>query len=271
MEPVSTNGTDVVPTFNSVQNEFQIRQAQRTRGFGQRGNDSSGTDPVKTAHNLVDDVRRDLAALPRIDTPSVRSLRRRYSKMLADESPKTVLRFVRLLLDGAGWPERVVAWEILAAHEGAFGLLNDRLVEAMAHGLSDWGSVDLFGVTVLGQAWRAGLVTDSKILAWGRSDDRWRRRLALVATVPLNSRARGGTGDARKTLRVCRALLGDSDEMVVKAMSWSLRELAKQDPKVVAAFLLKEEDRLSARVKREVRNKLRTGVKSPRRQASTVA
>ena len=135
----------------------------------------------------------------------------------------------------------------------------------MAHGLSDWGSVDLFGVTVLGQAWRAGLVTDSKVLAWARSKDRWHRRLALVATVPLNSRARGGTGDARKTLRVCRLLLGDSDDMVVKALSWSLRELASQDPKAVEAFLLKEEDRLSSRVKREVLNKLKTGVKSTRR------
>ena len=214
--------------------------------------------------NLADEVRRDLASLPRIDTPSVRALRRRYSNALAHESPKIVLRFVRSLLTDAGWAERVVAWEVLAAHERAFGLLNDRLVEKMARGLADWGSVDLFGVTVLGQAWRAGLVTDSKILAWGRSPDRWRRRLALVATVPLNSRARGGTGDARRTLRVCRALLGDSDDLVVKAMSWSLRELARQEPKIVEAFLRKEEDRLPSRVKREVLNKLRTGVKSPR-------
>jgi 3-methyladenine DNA glycosylase AlkD len=214
---------------------------------------------MKASLNLPDEVRRDLASLPRIDTPALRSLRRRYSKVLADESPKIVIQFVRSLLDGAGWAERVVSWEVLAAHERAFDLLNDRLVEEMAHGLSDWGSVDLFGVTVLGQAWRAGLVTDSKILAWGRSQDRWRRRLALVATVPLNSRARGGTGDAWKTLRVCRLLLGDSDDMVVKAMSWSLRELVKQDPKAVEEFLRKEENRLSSRVKREVLNKLRTG------------
>jgi len=216
--------------------------------------------------NLDEDVRRDLASLPRINTPSVRSLRRRYSKALAHASPRMVLRFIRSLLDGAGWAERVVAWEVLAAHERTFGLLNDRLVEEMAYGLSDWGSVDLFGVTVLGQAWRAGLVTDAKILTWRRSPDRWRRRLALVATVPLNSRARGGAADARKTLRACRVLLGDSDDMVVKAMSWALRELAKQDPKVVEAFLLKEEGRLSSRVKREVLNKLRTGVKSPGRR-----
>jgi len=182
---------------------------------------------------LAAEVRRDLASLPRIDTPSVRSVRRRYSKVLADESPRIVLRFVMSLRADAGWAQRVVSWEVFAAHERAFGLLNDRLVEEMAHGLADWGSVDLFGVTVVGPAWRAGLMTDSKILAWARSHDRWRRRLALVATVPLNSRARGGTGDARKTLRICRVLVGDSDDMVVKAMSWSLRELANQDPKVV--------------------------------------
>lgn len=153
---------------------------------------------------LADDVRRSLAALPRLDTPSVRALRRRYSKVLADAPPMIVLRFVRSLLESGGWAERVVAWEVLAGHERAFGLFNDRLAEEMAYGLADWGSVDLYGVTVLGQAWRAGLVTDAKIHAWGQSPDRWRRRLALVATVPLNARARGGMGDVRKTLSVCR-------------------------------------------------------------------
>ena len=224
-------------------------------------------DPI----TLADEVRQDLAALPSIDTPSVRAVRRRYSKVFATASPKSVLRFVRSLLDNPGWAERVVAWEVLAAHAGAFALLDDRLAEEMAKGLSDWGSVDLYGVTVLGQAWRSGLVTDAKILAWAQSPDRWRRRLALVATVPLNARARGGKGNARKTLRVCRLLLGDSDEMVVKAMSWALRELAKQDPKVVEAFLLMEDARLAPRVKREVSNKLRAGVKAPPRHISAMS
>jgi hypothetical protein len=98
---------------------------------------------MKAWLNLAEEVRRDLASLPRIDTPAVRSVRRRYSKVLANESPRIVLRFVMSLLAGGGWAERVVSWEILAADERAFGLLNDRLVEEMAHGLADWGSVDL--------------------------------------------------------------------------------------------------------------------------------
>jgi 3-methyladenine DNA glycosylase AlkD len=171
-----------------------------------------------------------------------------------------------VLLVDPGWPERLIAWEVLAAHKGAFGLVDDRMVEEMADGLADWASVDTFGVTLAGPAWRESLVSDATVLSWTKSTDRWRRRLALVATVALNSRARGGAGDAQRTLRICRLLLDDRDDMVVKALSWALRELAKREPSEVDAFVTKMESRLAPRVKREVRNKLKTGLKSPSRR-----
>ncbi len=52
--------------------------------------------------------------------------------------------------------------------------------------------------------------------------------------------------------------------MVVKAMSWALRELAKREPLTVRNFLSREESALAALVRREVSNKLRTGLKSGR-------
>lgn len=201
----------------------------------------------------------------------MRRIRRRYSQRLESASADDVRRFVRGLLRGGGWAERIVAWETIAFHPESASLVNDDFVEELSDGLEDWGSVDAFGVTLLGQAWRDGRVTDSKIGSWVRSSNRWRRRLALVATVPLNSRARGGRGDSRRTLRVCRALIDDRDDMVVKAMSWALRELAKRDPATVARFVRDEEDRLASRVRREVRNKLQTGLKIPRRTAAKKA
>ncbi|MDH3368103.1 MAG: DNA alkylation repair protein, partial [Gemmatimonadota bacterium] len=54
------------------------------------------------------------------------------------------------------------------------------------------------------------------------------------------------------------------DDMVVKAMSWALRELIPVDHRAVERFLRKHDDVLAARVKREVRNKLTTGLKNPR-------
>jgi 3-methyladenine DNA glycosylase AlkD len=61
-------------------------------------------------------------------------------------------------------------------------------------------------------------------------------------------------------------LVDDKDDMVVKAMSWALRELVNHDPQAVSNFLAENESRLAARVKREVRNKLQTGLKNPRRK-----
>jgi 3-methyladenine DNA glycosylase AlkD len=66
-------------------------------------------------------------------------------------------------------------------------------------------------------------------------------------------------------LAVCRLLVGDRDDMVVKALSWALRDLIAQDPDAVRLFLEEHEDVLAARVKREVRHKLLTGLKNPRR------
>ena len=89
--------------------------------------------------------------------------------------------------------------------------------------------------------------------------------MALVSTVALNMRSHGGYGDAERTLAICRLLVEDYDDMVVKALSWALRELVGHDSKAVRAFLGEHEGVLAARVKREVRNKLRTGLKNPRR------
>ena len=89
-----------------------------------------------------------------------------------------------------------------------------------------------------------------------------------MSTVGLNVRSKGGYGDVPRTLAVCRLLVNDTDDMVVKAMSWALRELVVHDPDAVREFLSEYEDVLAARVKREVRNKLTTGLKNPKRKKS---
>jgi 3-methyladenine DNA glycosylase AlkD len=86
--------------------------------------------------------------------------------------------------------------------------------------------------------------------------------------VPLNLRSRGGTGDTNRTLDICQRLVADRDDMVVKALSWALRELVVWDPDAVRRFLEADDGVLAPRVRREVRNKLETGLKNASRQAS---
>lgn len=62
---------------------------------------------------------------------------------------------------------------------------------------------------------------------------------------------------------VCEMLVNDRDDMVVKALSWALRELSKRDPGSVRKFLREQEEVLAPRVVREVNSKLKTGLKNP--------
>lgn len=221
----------------------------------------------QAAADIVAAIRSDLRTLSRVAAPSVRAIRRQYSKALIHQSPESILAMAEALLAEGSWSSRLVACELIAARRDVMCLVTDTPIERWATGLADWGSVDMFGVTLAGVAWREGCVSDARVMKWARSPDRWRRRLALVATVPLNSRARGGAGDINRTLTVCRVLVDDRDDMVVKALSWALRELAKREPAGVARFIRDEKDRLASRVRREVQSKLETGrktAKSPR-------
>jgi 3-methyladenine DNA glycosylase AlkD len=219
---------------------------------------------MAAASRVAKEIRSDLQRHGEGTVGAVRLVRRKWSKALKAEPAKLVMDVVVDLARGATWPERLVAFELLESHPGAFKMLNASCVSTLGERLADWASIDHFGVTVTGPAWRDGLLPDREVHSWTKSDDRWRRRLALVSTVRLNTPARGRPGDAVRTLAVCRRLIADRDDMVVKAMSWALRELAKRDPAAVKRFMEAEGDGLAARVKREVGNKLATGLKNPK-------
>ena len=198
----------------------------------------------------------------------LRALRREYSRRLAAAPPQSVVRLALRLLAGGGIARRFVAYELVHHHRAALAGLRVGSLERLGRGLDGWGAVDTFACYLAGPAWRERQVGDAVIRRWARSRDRWWRRAALVSTVPLNSRARGGAGDTPRTLALCRLLIADRDDMVVKAMSWALREVAKRDPAAARRFLREHRDELAPRVLREVGNKLATGLKNPRRRAA---
>lgn len=158
----------------------------------------------------------------------------------------------------------VIACELILHRPDALASIRAKDLERLGRSMASWGEVDTFACYVAGRVWRAGQIEDSVVLGWAASDNRWWRRAALVSTVPLNVRAQGGDGDAKRTLRICRRLADDRDPMVVKAMSWALRELAVRDAAKVRTFLQRHVSRLAPRVTREVQSKLESGRKAPR-------
>jgi 3-methyladenine DNA glycosylase AlkD len=210
------------------------------------------------------ELAAEIAALPKRDTPAVRAVRRRWTARLKTASAAEVIAFARAFEGHAGQGGKWVAYELIRFHCSAFAALGETELADFATRLSSWGAVDAFGTILAGPAWANGRLSDVRVDSWSRSPDRWLRRLALVAAV-------GGRIEAARTLRLCERLAGDRDDMVEKALSWALRVLSRQDRAAVDAFLDEAEEQLAARVKREVRHKLATGLKSGRRRGMVTA
>jgi 3-methyladenine DNA glycosylase AlkD len=196
---------------------------------------------------------------------ALRSLRREYSRRIEDLPPEDVVRIAEALIARRRVP-RFIGDELIASRPDALTSLDQAQLERLGSGISSWDQVDCFACYLAGPAWRENRIADKAIVQWATSKDRWWRRAALVSTVPLNVKARGGRGDARRTLRICALLVDDRDEIVAKALSWALRALAVRDADAARRFVAENEARLPALVRREVRQKLATGRKNPRPQ-----
>jgi len=156
---------------------------------------------------------------------------------------------------------RQVAYELLAGHRAARELVDRARLERLGQRLDNWACVDSFCGCLTGPAWRNGRLEDATVYAWAESDDLWWRRVAMVSTVTLNTKSKGGQGDAVRTLKVCAMRVADPEIMVQKAISWALRMLVSWDRRAVEDFLRQHEGSVTALVKREVQHKLATGKK----------
>lgn len=199
---------------------------------------------------------------------TARRIRKAVCRDLEDEPGRRVVEWALHEVEAAEIP-RWFLYEILRDHPQAMAALGPQQVVRLAGDLTSWGDVDAFGTLLAGQAWRRGRLSDVDILRWARRPEPFWRRAALVSTVPLNSKAQGGAGDPERTLRVCEALRDDRQDLVVKAMSWALRELSMRDPVAVENYLASRGKDLAPRVIREVRNKLTTGLKNPKKGTKT--
>jgi hypothetical protein len=199
-----------------------------------------------------------VAQLPSRGVPSVRAIRKALSAELRYAEPRAVVAI------GMGLAKHLPRWlgyELINKHRGALGSLTLRDVERLGI-LDSWYATDGFGGYISGPAWRDGQIKTADVRRWAGAKDFWWRRAALVSTVPLNLRSHGNGYRTKDTLAICRMLIDDREDMVVKALSWALRVLADRDPKAVRSFLDTHAGRLAARVKRETNTKLATGRKN---------
>jgi len=196
-----------------------------------------------------------------VRVPHVREIAGNWQRTHREIAPEDLMALVEALWDGESHEERALGMELLGRYRRIPALTWDHF-DRWRRKLDNWGLTDGLGTGLLG-SWilkdpdtRLGHLGD--LIA---DEDVWSRRLALVATVPIN---RGHTGFTIPdlTFQLVDRVKEERHPMITKAVSWALREMVKLHPDQVAAYLEANRGVLAAHVVREVTNKLRTGLKS---------
>ncbi len=155
---------------------------------------------------------------------------------------------------------RILAHLIAARHKREFMPGHWPLFQKWLGRCRGWALTDSLCCEVIGHCIVKFPALAAKTRFWVRSTSLWTRRASLVSfCVPL----RAGFSP-RIVFANTEALLADRDPMIVKAISWVLRESAKMHPNELSQFMREHESAIASQVLREVRTKIRTGTKSGR-------
>ena len=197
-----------------------------------------------------------------VSAAQLRAVEDKWIKILYDFASEEWINLCLGLVQQKVIESQILAYELLWKNKKALKSLDYDQILQLGGVLDNWGSVDAYSLMIAGWHWREGKLPNQQIMEWLKSENRWLRRVAVVSTVPLNLKSRGGTGDPERTLMVCKKVIADRDDMVVKALSWALRELSKTNKQAVINFMEENWEILHTRVRREVSFKLETGRKN---------
>jgi len=197
-----------------------------------------------------------------VTNPDVKQVLKEIRKQYSDWSASDWISLCKVLVSTGVFECQVLAFEMIGRDRKLLDALEYKDLSELGQNLDNWASVDHYTVGIFGVLWGRGVVQDSHIDALLKSDNFWERRVAVVSTVALNLKSRGGKGDTPRTLAVCERVVDDHHDMIQKALSWALRELSKRDRDAVLTFMEQYEKRLANRVVREVNHKLEFGTKN---------
>lgn len=197
-----------------------------------------------------------------VTNPDIHALLKEIKSKYGPGSPGAWICLCKALVATGIFECQVLAYEMIGRDRKLLGALEYRDLSELGQNLDNWASVDHYTVGIFGVLWGKGVVKDKHIDKLLESDNFWDRRVAVVSTVALNLKSRGGTGDTPRTIAICERVVDERHDMIQKALSWALRELSKRDRDAVYTFIERYEKRLANRVLREVNHKLDFGTKN---------
>ncbi|MCP4108162.1 MAG: DNA alkylation repair protein [Desulfobacteraceae bacterium] len=161
-----------------------------------------------------------------VTVPNLRNVLKELKKQTKHYSNSERLKLVKELNKTNIFECQQLAFKYIENDKGTLRELTEKDIDELGERIDNWVTADNYGALVVGYSWREGIISTDKIKSYLKSDDFWIRRIAIVATVSLNQKARGGKGDVKQTLEICELVVDDHQDMINKALSWALTQLA---------------------------------------------
>ncbi len=182
-----------------------------------------------------------------VPVPVVRKLARRSVSGLGLDRG-AVLALSEILWGRPVHERRLAAVEVLVRYAALLEAEDLGRIETLIRGAKTWALVDPLAVKVAGALVERFPELGRDLDRWASDGDFWVRRSALLALLPP---LRRGAGDRERFARYADAMLEEREFFVRKAIGWVLREIAKQRPEWVAAWLAPRAARASGVTLRE--------------------
>lgn len=99
--------------------------------------------------------------------------------------------------------------------------------------INNWDLVDLSAHYILGRAIADGIQPMNILDELAHSPILWERRISIISTMYFIS-----LGDINPSLNMAKKLLTDKEDLIHKAVGWTLREAWKKSPQTVEQFLI---------------------------------
>jgi hypothetical protein len=105
---------------------------------------------------LAKEIHARLDQLTATTTPTVRAIRKEFSRRIADARPESVVQLALHLLNQNSDLLRFFSYELLSRHRSALEQLTADDLLKLGKGLNSWSSVDCFAMYLSGPLWGAG-------------------------------------------------------------------------------------------------------------------
>lgn len=159
---------------------------------------------------------------------------RRFARERKDLSKNDLTRLTLELWDRDVYELRKLAVNILAAKVSSLNAEDLEFLESLLRRSFTWALIDDMSFNVVAPVLN-GIDDPASIRAkWAHDEDFWVRRTAMLALLP---RLRRGTEGWDEFTAYADTMLEEKEFFIQKAIGWTLREVSKHSPDLVAEWL----------------------------------